>query len=115
MALTKITSGVISQEFQAGQTLAASGTIDIDWNSAQVFNLTPNQNTTFTFSDYKIGMVKIIVIIGTGGSKTLNFPTTADILGGEYDDGNGVKNFVQIVCTDDSSTPQFFYTISQPS
>jgi len=60
MALTKISSGVIASEFQTVTNLVASSTIDIDWNSSQVFRLTPTSNTGFTFSDYKIGMVKIL-------------------------------------------------------
>jgi len=119
MALTKITSGVIASEFSGVTNLVAASTVDIDWNSGQVFKMVPTANTTFTFSDYKVGMVKILIITGAGSNYTLTFnPTGSDTtdaikLGGDYDDTNGTKNFIQIVCTDDDGTPEFFYTISQ--
>lgn len=115
MALTKISSGVVAEEFSTASNLTANSTIDIDWNSSQVFRLTPTSNTTFTFSDYKIGMVKIIVVTGAGSSYTLTFPSEATNLGGAYDDTSGTKNFIQIICTDDDGTPEFFYTITQPA
>lgn len=113
MGLTKITSGVIDDEFSKVTNLTAASTVNIDWNSGQVFRMTPTSNTTFTFSDYKVGMVKILVITGAGSSYTLTFPSSTVKLGGDYDDTSGAKNFIQIVCTDDDGTPEFFYTISQ--
>lgn len=115
MATTRITSSVISDEFQTAHSLTAGATVDLDFNSAQVFTLVPDQNTTFTFSDFSIGMVKILRINGTGASKTLTFPTEAILLGGAYDDTSNVKNFIQIVCTNDTGNGEFFYTISKPS
>ena len=95
MSRTRITSSVISDEFQTAHSLTPGATVDLDFNSAQVFTLVPNQNTTFTFSDFSIGMVKILRINGTGASKTLTFPTEAILLGGAYDDTSNVKNFIQ--------------------
>ena len=115
MATTKITSSVISDEFQTAHSLTAGATVDLDFNSAQVFTLVPNQNTTFTFSDFAIGMVKILRINGTGASKTLTFPGTSFLIAGAYDDTANVKNFIQIICTNDTNTGEFFHTISQPS
>jgi len=115
MALTKISSGVLSSEFQTVTNLTAASTIDLDWNSSQVFRLTPTSSTEFTFSDYKIGMVKILIITGAGSTYGLTFPTEATKLGGTYDDTSGVKNFIQIICVDDDGTPEFYYTITQPS
>jgi len=115
MSRTRITTSVISDEFQTAHSLTAGATVDLDFNSAQVFTLVPNQNTTFTFSDFSIGMVKILRINGTGASKTLTFPTEAILLGGAYDDTSNVKNFIQIVCTSDAGNGEFFYTISKPS
>lgn len=116
MARTRITSGVISDEFQSSHTLSGTS-IDVDWNEAQVFTLTPSGNTTFTFSDFKIGMVKILVVTGSGGSpaRTLAFPTEANKLAGDYDDTSNTKNFIQIVCTSHTGNGEFFYTISQPA
>jgi len=114
MARTRITSGVVSDEFQTSHSLSGTS-IDIDWNSAQVFTLTPSGNTTFTFSDFKIGMVKILVVTGSGNSRTLTFPTEANIISGEYDDTLNAKNFIQVVCTSHTGNGEFFYTISQPA
>lgn len=115
MALTKITSGVIQDEFQSTSNI--NGTTSpqtVDWNSSQVFRVTPNTPVTLNFTDYKIGMVKIIVATGDGiAANVLAFPTEAILLGGEMDTTLGTKNFIQIVCTNDDGTPEFFYTISQ--
>jgi hypothetical protein len=115
MSRTRITTSVISDEFQTSHSLAAAATVNLDFDAAQVFTLVPDQNTTFTFSDFSIGMVKILRINGTGASKTLTFPTEAILLGGAYDDTSNVKNFIQIVCTSDAGNGEFFYTISKPS
>ena len=114
MARTRITSGVISDEFQTSHSLTGTS-IDIDWNSAQVFTLTPSGNTTFTFSDFKVGMVKILVVTGSGNSRTLTFPSEASNLGGTYNDASNTKNFIQVICTSHSGNGEFFYTISQPA
>ena len=115
MALTKITSGVIHDEFQTSSSI--NGTTSpqtVDWNSSQVFRITPNAAITLNFTDFKIGMVKIIVATGDGvAANVLTFPTEAILLGGEMDTTSGTKNFIQIVCTADGGSPEFFYTISQ--
>lgn len=115
MALTKITSGVIASEFQTSANISGSSSPQtVDWNSSQVFRITPNTPVTLNFTDYKIGMVKIIVATGDGtAANVLTFPSEAILLGGEMDTTLGTKNFIQIVCTDDDGTPEFFYTISQ--
>tara|TARA_B100001996_G_C18599427_1_gene569229 strand:- start:292 stop:642 length:351 start_codon:yes stop_codon:yes gene_type:complete len=115
MALTKITSGVIAPEFTTSSNLVSAASVAVDWNSSQIFRVTPNHGITFTFSDFKIGMVKIIIAVGGGGSNTLTFPSEAVKISGDYDDTSGVKNFIQIVCTVDGGSPEFFYTISQPA
>ena len=112
MARTRITSGVLSEEFQTSTALSGT-TINVDWNSSQIFTLTPTGNTQFTFSDYKIGMVKILVVTGAGGTNTLTFPNESIRLGGDFDDTLSTKNFIQIVCTSDTGNGEFFYTISQ--
>ena len=115
MALTKISSGVIAGEFQTSASISGSSSPQtVDWNSSQVFRITPNAPITLNFTDYKIGMVKIIVATGDGvAANVLTFPSEAILLGGEMDTTLGTKNFIQIVCTDDDGTPEFFYTISQ--
>ena len=115
MALTKITSGVIAAEFQTSANITGSSSPQtVDWNSSQIFRVTPNVPLTLNFTDYKIGMVKIIVATGDGvAANVLSFPSEAILLGGTFDTTLGTKNFIQIVCTDDDGTPEFFYTISQ--
>lgn len=115
MALTKISSGVIAAEFQTSANISGSSSPQtVDWNSSQIFRITPNAPITLNFTDYKIGMVKIIVATGDGvAANTLTFPSEAINLGGTFSTTLGTKNFIQIVCTDDDGTPEFFYTISQ--
>ena len=115
MALTKITSGVIASEFQTSANISGSSSPQtVDWNSSQIFRITPSVPVTLNFADYKIGMVKIIVATGNGtAANVLTFPSEAILLGGTFDTTSGTKNFIQIVCTDDDGTPEFFYTISQ--
>lgn len=116
MALTKISSGVISDEFQTSSSISGSTSPQtVDWNSSQIFRITPNAPITLNFTDYKIGMVKIIVATGDGvAANVLTFDEPgAILLGGTFDTTLGTKNFIQIICTDDDGTPEFFYTISQ--
>ena len=116
MALTKITSGVVSEEFSASTPLISEPTVNIDWNSSKVFTLTPNEAITLAFSDYKVGMVKILVATGAAGSGALTFPPEAiDLAGTAFDNTTGVKNFIQMICTSDSGNGEFFYTITQPA
>ena len=61
MALTKIKYGVLGTEFTTAATVAAA---DIDFSAAAVFNKTLTADTTFTFSNTSIGMVKDLVITG---------------------------------------------------
>ncbi len=117
MALTKITSGVVANEYGSATGLnVANSAASVDWNSSAIFTITPNEAVTLTFTDYKPGMVKAIVATGAGGSGALTFPIQAiDLAGTEFDNTSGVKNFIQIICTSDSGNGEFFYTITQPS
>ena len=55
MALTKITSGVIHDEFQSTHNINGSTSPQtIDWNASQVFRVTPNAPITLNFTDFKI-------------------------------------------------------------
>lgn len=116
MALTKITSGVVANEYGSATSLTSAASVNVDWNSSAIFTITPNESVTLTFTDYKPGMVKAIVATGAGGSGALAFPTQAiDLAGTEFDNTSGVKNFIQIICTSGSGNGEFFYTITQPS
>ena len=50
MALTKITSGVIAPEFTTSANLVSGTSVSVDWNSAQIFRITPNHAVTFSFN-----------------------------------------------------------------
>ena len=105
----------IDPEFSTASTLTAGATVDIDFDSAQVFNLTPDQTTVLNITNPKIGMTKCIILTGAGGSYTISFTVggasgTFNKISGDYDDTSAAKNFIQIVCV---SATEFWYSISQ--
>jgi len=125
MALTKVTSAVLNDdavsyekidaEFSTSSSLTAGATVDIDFDAAQVFTLTPDQNTTLNITNPKVGITKAIILTGAGGSYTLSFTVggsagTFNLIAGEYDDTSSTKNFIQIICV---SATEFWYSISQ--
>lgn len=125
MALTKVTSGVINEnavsyeliddEFSTLDALTAAATVNVDFDAAQVFTLTPDQNTTLNITNPKIGITKAIIVTGAGSSYTLSFTVggasgTFNKISGDYDDTSSTKNFIQILCVGSS---EFWYSISQ--
>jgi hypothetical protein len=125
MALTKTSTGVIADnsvthakvgtEFTTTSALTAAATIDVDYTAAQVFTLTPNANTTLNITNPVIGVSKVIVVTGAGGTNTVSFTVggaagTFNLIAGEYDDTAALKNFIQIMCV---SSTEFWYSISQ--
>ena len=101
MALTKIKYGLLGDEFTTSAALAT----DVDFSTAQVFTKTLSGNTTLTFSNDEIGMVKDLVITG---DFTLTLPSGSTVAG-TYD--GTVSNLIQIVVTGAST---YWYSISQP-
>lgn len=91
MALTKITSNVLADEFT---TVSAMSADDVDFTSAQVFTKTLTGATTLTFSNVSTGMVKDLVITG---DFTLTLPASVKVISGTYD--GTVSNLIQIVAT----------------
>lgn len=102
MALTKVTSSVIGDEFTTSQALTGN---DINFKSAQVFTKTLSGATTLTFSNTEIGMVKDLVITG---DFALTLPAGSTVAG-TYD--GTVSNLIQVVVTGAS---QYWFSISQP-
>jgi len=106
----------VDAEFTTSSALTAGATVDVDFDSAQVFTLTPNANTTFNITNPKIGVTKTIIVTGAGGSYTANTWTvgggsgTFNKIAGTYDDTSSTKNFYQITCV---SATEFWYSISQ--
>lgn len=110
-----VTYDKVANEFKGLSTLTAGATVDMDFNAAQVFNLTPNQNTTINVTNPKVGLTKVLVLTGGGATSTVGFTVggsagTFNLVGGEYDDTAGVKNFVQLICV---NATEFWYSISQ--
>jgi hypothetical protein len=106
----------VDAEFTTSSALTAGATVDVDYDSAQVFTLTPNASTTFNITNPKIGVTKTIIVTGAGGSYTADTWTvgggggTFNRIAGEYDDTSSTKNFYQITCI---SATEFWYSISQ--
>ena len=118
MALTKITSDILADEFNTTGALTAGATVNVDFKDAEVFTLTPNANTTFNIQNPVIGITKIILVTGAGSSYTADTWTvggssgTFNRVSGEYDDTSGTKNLIQILCI---SATEFWYTIVKPA
>lgn len=118
MALTKITSDILSDEFNTTNALTAAAIVNVDFKSAEVFTLTPSASTTFNIQNPVIGITKIILVTGAGSSYTANTWTvggssgTFNRVSGEYDDTSGTKNLIQILCI---SATEFWYTIVKPA
>jgi len=106
----------VDDEFTTSSALTAGATVNVDFDAAQVFTLTPNANTTFNITNPKIGVTKTIIVTGAGGSYTANTWTvggssgTFNKIAGDYDDTSSTKNFYQITCV---SATEFWYSISQ--
>tara|TARA_Y100001937_G_scaffold128130_1_gene202640 strand:- start:735 stop:3524 length:2790 start_codon:yes stop_codon:yes gene_type:complete len=105
----------IDDEFSTVDTLSAGATVAVDFDAAQVFTLTPNQNTTLNITNPKIGITKTIIMTGAGSSYTLAFQVggssgTFNKIAGDYDDTSSKKNFIQITCV---AATEFWYSISQ--
>ena len=136
MAITKVTANVLADnsvsaakiandavgfekvdaEFTTSSALSAGATVNVDFDAAQVFTLTPNANTTFNITNPKIGVTKTMIVTGAGSSYTADTWTvggasgTFNKLTGAYDDTGSKKNFYQITCV---SATEFWYSISQ--
>jgi hypothetical protein len=95
-----ITYAKLAAEFTTTAALAT----DVDFATAQVFTKTLTADTTLTFSNTSIGMVKDLVITG---NFTLTLPAGTTVAG-EYD--GTVSNLIQIVVT---GATTYWYSISK--
>ena len=110
-----ITNEKAGAEFTTAAALTPGGTVTLDYTAAQVFTLTPNANTTINITNPVIGVSKVIVITGAGGSYTIGYTVggaagTFNKISGIYDDTASTKNFIQITCVGNT---EFWYTCSQ--
>ena len=85
-------------------TTSAALSTNVDFATAQVFTKTLSGDTTLTFSNTAIGMVKDLVITG---SHTLTLPSGSTVAG-TYN--GAVSNLIQVVVTGAS---QYWFSISQ--
>jgi len=95
-----ITYAKLAAEFTTSAALAT----DVDFSTAQVFTKTLSGDTTLTFSNTAIGMVKDLVITG---DHALTLPAGSTV-SGTY---NGtVSNLIQVVVT---GAAEYWFSISQ--
>jgi len=73
-------------------TTTAAVTTALDFGSAQVFTKTMTADTTFTYSNVGIGMVKDFILTG---AFVPTFPAGTKTIAGTYD--GSVSNLIQIV------------------
>ena len=79
----------LGTEFTTSAAIAAS---DVDFSTAQIFTKTLTADTTFTFSNANVGMVKDLIITG---SFVPTFPAGSKIVAGTYD--GTVSKLIQVV------------------
>ena len=83
-----ITYAKLGAEF----TTSAAVTTALNFGSAQVFTKTMTADTTFTYSDVGIGMVKDFILTG---AFVPTFPAGTKTIAGTYD--GSVSNLIQII------------------
>ena len=95
-----VTYAKLGAEFTTSAALATN----VDFSTAQVFTKTLTADTTLTFSNAEIGMVKDLVITG---AFTLTLPSGSTVAG-TYN--GAVSNLIQVVVT---GAGQYWFSISQ--
>jgi len=110
-----VTVGKVHDQFKTSSALGSSATENVDWDTAQVFTLTPSQSTTLNVVNPTVGLQKTAVITGSGNTYTITLNVsgaagTFNLISGEYDDTAGVKNLYSILCV---GATEFWYSISQ--
>jgi hypothetical protein len=110
-----VSNAKLAAEFNTTSTLTAGASVSVDCSSAQVFSLTPNQNTALNITNPRVGSTKLIVVTGAGGGYALSWTVggssgTFNLVAGTYNDTLSTKNFIQLTCV---APTEFWYTISQ--
>jgi hypothetical protein len=95
-----VTYAKLGTEFTTSAALATN----VDFATAQVFTKTLSGDTTLTFSNAEIGMVKDLVITG---AHTLTLPAGSTVAG-TYN--GAVSNLIQVVVT---GAAEYWFSISQ--
>lgn len=118
MALTKVTSGVLGDEYTSSSSLTSATSITVDTSSADTFTLTAGHSATLNFTNVVVGDLKNLVVTGGGSSYTLTLGNingssgTFNLISGTYDDTSSKKNLIQLKFV---STSEAWYIISQIS
>lgn len=93
-------------------SVTTSGATTLNWSSAAIFPVTMGGSHTLNFDGYKKGQVVDIIVSGaytiTLGTLT-GTPAINQVGSGTYD--NTTTNLIQVTCTDDDATPEFFYSV----
>jgi hypothetical protein len=97
-----ITYAKLANEFTATAGIGAS---DVDFSIAQVFSKTLTADTTFTFSNAQVGMVKDLIITG---SFAPTFPAGSKVVAGTYN--GAVSNLIQVIV---AAPADYWLSISQ--
>ncbi len=97
-ALTIANDVIDYDKLGAEFTTTAAVTTALDFSAAQVFTKTMTADTTFTYSNVGIGMVKDFILTG---DFTPTFPSGTKTIAGTYD--GTVSNLIQIVAQADGN------------
>ena len=84
--------GIDYAKLGAEFTTSAAVTTDLDFDTAQIFTKTMTGDTTFTYSNVKVGMVKDFILTG---AFVPTFPAGTKTVTGTYD--GSVSNLIQIL------------------
>ena len=104
MPITKITSAVLNDDAvtydKLGDefTTTSAVTTALDFSAAQIFTKTMTADTTFTYSNVGVGMVKDFILTG---AFVPTFPSGTKTITGTYD--GTVSNLIQIVAQADGN------------
>jgi hypothetical protein len=97
-ALTIANDVIDYDKLGAEFTTTAAVTTALDFGAAQIFTKTMTADTTFTYSNVGIGMVKDFILTG---DFTPTFPSGTKTIAGTYD--GTVSNLIQIVAQADGN------------
>ena len=92
--------------------VTTSGATTIDWSTAASFPIEMGGADTLNFSNYKKGQVVDLIINGAYAvtlGTTTGTPVFNKVGTQSYD--TTTTNIIQVMCTDDDSTPNFFFAI----
>jgi len=97
--------GIDYAKLGAEFTTSAAVTTDLNFDTAQIFTKTMTGDTTFTYSNVKVGMVKDFILTG---AFVPTFPAGTKTVAGTYN--GAVSNLIQIVAIADGD---YWMSISQ--